>query len=171
MDTSLLQALLRTSDEAELQTLIQTHSLNIQTVEALKARAADLHFSQPDEALQLAQTAHRLGNLLPPPALALGCWVLGNALLFSDRYQEAVHYLGQAQSLYLDAGLPLEAARAGVGHVGVLAYTGAFEEALTSWPRRFRRLKECILLHTTVAGTVRRMMSPASQDHGPHPSG
>ena len=130
MDTSLLQALSRASKEAELESLIQTHGLNIQTVEALKARATDLHYSQPDEALQLAETAHRLGNLLPAPAPALGCWVLGNALLFSDRYQEAVHYLGQAQSLYLDAGLPLEAARAGVGHVGVLAYTGAFEEAL-----------------------------------------
>ena len=130
MEPSLLQALLEASTEAALKALIQTQSLSLQTVAALKARSAEFYFDQPAEALRLAEAALRLGELLPAPAPALGRWALGNALLFLDRYQEAVEQFSQARALYLVAGMPLEAARMGVGQVGALAYTGRFEEAL-----------------------------------------
>ena len=64
MEPSLLQALLEASTEAALKALIQTQSLSLQTVAALKARSAEFYFDQPAEALRLAKVALRLGVLL-----------------------------------------------------------------------------------------------------------
>jgi len=130
MDDELLEALLAVPDDEALQALIGTHALDIEAVEALKVRSARFYFDRPAEAMRMAGVAYRLGNSLPDPAPALGRWTLANALLFADRYREASELFEEAGHLYRAAGLPLQAARMGVGHVWALAYTGRFEEAL-----------------------------------------
>jgi tetratricopeptide (TPR) repeat protein len=122
--------LLAASDEERLAALIETHDLDVETIEALKAHSATLYFDRPAEAARVAQVAMRLGDLLPEPAPALGQWTLANALLFADRYVEAVALYDRARTRYLALDRPLEAARMGVGHVWALAYTGQFERAL-----------------------------------------
>jgi tetratricopeptide (TPR) repeat protein len=130
MDDQLLKALLAAADDEALHELIRTHALGVGTVEALKAHSARFYFDRPVEAMRVARVAYRLGNLLADPAPAFGGWTLANALLFADRYREACGLFEEATGLYRSAGLPLEAARMGVGHVWALAYTGRFEEAL-----------------------------------------
>jgi tetratricopeptide (TPR) repeat protein len=130
MDDGLLEALQAASDDQALQTLIRTHALDIETVEALKAHSAHFYFEHPAGALRIASVAYRLGLLLPDPAPTLGRWTLANALLFADRYREAADLFDRARADYLAAGHTLDAARMGVGHVWALAYTGQFERAL-----------------------------------------
>ena len=55
MKPSLLQALSQALDDAELQALIQAHQLDIQAVEALRTHSAGFYYSQPSEALQIAE--------------------------------------------------------------------------------------------------------------------
>lgn len=136
MNKSLINALLAASDDESLLTLIETHGLGIETIDTLKAHSATLYFDRPAEALRVAEIAARLGHLLADgshphvPAQALGQWTLANALLFADRYEEAVRMYDRARASYLALNQPLEAARMGVGHVWALAYTGQFERAL-----------------------------------------
>ncbi len=130
MDDELLGKLLSARDDEDLRALIAAQAMDIKTVQALKARSSHLYFDQPAQAVRVAELARRLGDLLPDPASALGRWTLANALLFSDRYSDAVELFEEAGKLYRAADLPLEAARMGVGHVWALAYTGQFEEAL-----------------------------------------
>jgi len=117
-------------EDVGLQAWIDANQANLETVEALKSRSAQFYFDQPAEALRVAQVAFRLGRLLPAPAAALGCWTLANALLFVDRYKEASELFEQACAEYLRMNMPLEAARAGVGWIWALIYTGEFERAI-----------------------------------------
>lgn len=94
------------------------------TVQELKDYSAQFYFTQPAEAVRIAQVAYQLGLQLPMPAPALGSWALANAFLHASRYLEAAQLFEQARNEYLAAGYPLDAARLGVGHVGVLAYMG-----------------------------------------------
>jgi tetratricopeptide (TPR) repeat protein len=142
MKDGLIEALLAASDDESLAKLIDTHGLSIKTIEALKTHSATCYFDRPGEALRVAEVAARLGRLLrdgvhlqdgvhlPTPAQALGDWTLANALLFADRYEEAVELYDDARAAYLALDQPLEAARMGVGHVWALAYTGQLERAL-----------------------------------------
>jgi len=123
-------ALLYTLDDKQLQTAIPIYQLSLETVQGLKDYSAQFHFTEPEHALQIAQAAYRLGQQLPAPAPALGAWALGNALVHSQRYADAERMLQQARRHYLAAQQFLDAARMGVGHVGILAYTGKSEEAL-----------------------------------------
>lgn len=131
MDERLVEVLISAKDDPEtLQELLSTHGLNVETVEVLKTYSAHFYFDCPSRALQIAEAAYRLSNLLPNPAPALGRWTLANALLFADRYQEAATLFDQARADYLALGRTLDAARMGVGHIWALAYTGQFERAL-----------------------------------------
>ncbi len=130
MDDKLLQALLAFPDEEKLQALIKQYPVKPSTLAALKKRVDTICYSQPAEAVRLAEVAHRLGRLLPKPAPALGRWILGNALLAVDRYQEAAELYEQARQEYLALDRPLDAARLGIGYVWALAYTGRFQAAL-----------------------------------------
>jgi tetratricopeptide (TPR) repeat protein len=130
MDERLLEALQAAADDEALRALTRARGLDVETVEALKARSARLYFEHPAEALRIAEIACRLGLLLPDPAPTLGRWTLANALLFADRYREAADLFDQARAEYLALDRPLDAARMGVGHVWALAYTGQFERAL-----------------------------------------
>lgn len=129
MDNELLEVLLTALDDEALQALIRTRELDAGTVKALKAHSAHFYFDRPVEAMRVADVARRLGALLPDPSPSLGQWTLANALLFTDRYQEAVNLFDCARASYLTMGRPLDAARMGVGHVWAMAYTGQFEHA------------------------------------------
>jgi len=130
MDDKLLEALLAAPDDEALQALIEAHALDVEAVETLKAHSARFYFDRPAEAMRVAEIAHRLGNMLPDPAPALGRWTLANALLFTDHHLEAVELFDRAHTSYLVQSRSLDAARMGVGHVWALAYTGQFERAL-----------------------------------------
>lgn len=130
MDEELFLALLTAPDDATLRFLVAGRGLDDRVIQALKDRSAQSYFDHPAEALRIAQTAYRVGLLLPDPAPALGRWALANALMFADRYREAVGLFDQARADYVKMGRTLDAARTGVGHVWALAYTGQFERAL-----------------------------------------
>ena len=93
-------------------------------VQELKDYSAQFYFTQPAEAVRIAQVAYELGLQLPMPAPALGRWALANAFLHASRYLDAASLFEQARNDYVAAGYQLDAARMGVGHVGVLAYMG-----------------------------------------------
>ena len=102
----------------------------LETIGVLKAKSAEHYFDEPAEAIRIASVAYRLGLELPQPAPALAKWTLANALLFANRYSEAVALFEQASADYLALHLDLEAARMGVGQVWGLAYAGRFADAL-----------------------------------------
>lgn len=101
-----------------------------ETLAALKAYSARFYTSQPTKALAIAALAHQWSQALAPPLAALGSWTLANALFFLERYAEADQLYTQVRERFLAADMPLEAARAGVGHVFVLAYLGQAERAI-----------------------------------------
>lgn len=131
MDENLLTVLSEACANNSVYLLIQDLGLTSATVEALKKQSARFYFSNPTEAVRLANLAYELGSLLPDPAPALGQWALANALMFEDRFHEAVDLYSQAYDNYLELGMPLDAARLGVGYVWALAYSGRFGDALT----------------------------------------
>lgn len=101
-----------------------------ETLAALKAYSARFYTSQPTKALAIAELAHQWSQALSPPLAALGSWTLANALFFLERYAEADQLYTRVRERFLAADMPLEAARAGVGHVFVLAYLGQAERAI-----------------------------------------
>lgn len=129
MNDDLLQFLLDADEEA-LQSEIARQRLSIQTVRVLKDLSSQYYYDDPAQAVRIAQTAVRLGKLLPAPASALGKWTLANAILFEDRYKEAAELFDRARAEYLDSNERVEAARMGVGQVWALTYTGQIEAAL-----------------------------------------
>ncbi|MCB0063709.1 MAG: CHAT domain-containing protein [Caldilineaceae bacterium] len=126
-----LLALLQSADDAQLRQAIQTYHFTIETVQQLKDYSAEFHFTDSKRALEIAQTAHRLGEHLSLPAAALGAWALGNAYLHNAQYKDADRLFVQARNLYRADNNQLDAARMSVGHVGMLAYNGKIDEALT----------------------------------------
>lgn len=131
--TALLTALILSDaegDETALDTVIQEYKLDLTTLAALKVRSAEFYYDQPGEAARIARAALALGLRLPPPGAALGRWILANALLFNDHYQEAALLFDQARAEYLALDMPLEAVRLSVGQIWALAYLGDFDRAL-----------------------------------------
>ena len=134
MQIELLESLLKnTAPDAlpdALDKLLCQYNLKIDTIQALKDYSAQFYFTQPAEAVRLAEIAHQLSLRMAAPAPALGNWTLANALLHASRYRDAATLFAQARTEYLAAGQALDAARMGVGHIGVLAYVGQSREGL-----------------------------------------
>jgi len=116
---------------SDIEMLIREYDLDLTALQILKARSAEFYYDRPADSVRIAQIAFALGQYLPAPGAALGRWILANALLFTDHYQDAAHLFEEARSEYLALAMPLEAARLGVGQVWALAYTGDFDRALT----------------------------------------
>lgn len=125
-----LVEMLLPADSEKLANLIQTHQLTLDTIQHLKEYSAQFHLTEPERALQIARVAYQVSQHLPPPAVALGAWTLGNALMFVDRFAEADQFFQQARTDYLRLGQRLDAARMSVAHVFVLAYSGQSAAAL-----------------------------------------
>lgn len=89
-----------------------------------------LHFTQPAQALALAERifAH-CAEIPPPDSIQIG-WILGDALFYNGQYVPAQHHLTRAYHAYLSAGAVEVAARVGVAYVGVLVHVGQVEAAL-----------------------------------------
>ncbi|MEZ4864566.1 MAG: CHAT domain-containing protein [Caldilineaceae bacterium] len=129
IDAALLETLLQSKAETH-PALLQKYGLGLETIQQLKEISAEFYFTEPARALHIAETAYALSQQMPSPAPALGHWTLGNALMFVGRYAEADRHFQQARHAYLAAANWLDAARMGVGHVGMLAYNGDSEGAL-----------------------------------------
>lgn len=114
----------------QLLLALQTYQVSLDTLQQIKTYSAQFYLSEPERALQIAQTAYRLGQHLPPPAGALGAWTLGNAYLHATNLVEAQSYLAAARQQYIALGDHLQAARLGVGQVAAFAYNGNSEAAL-----------------------------------------
>src|SRR5690348_1511170 len=112
------------TDLDALVDLSRKQAVTCALVQELKDYSAQFYFTQPAEAVRIAQVAYQLGLQLPMPAPALGRWALANAVLHASRYLDAAALFEQARNDYVAAGYQLDAARMGVGHVGVLAYMG-----------------------------------------------
>ena len=104
--------------------------ITLATLSALKAYSARFYSAQPAEALRIARATYQLSRDLPPPYAALGSWTLANAYFFLERYVEADQLYTEVRKNYLAVGMVLDAARAGVGQVFVLAYLGQAARAL-----------------------------------------
>lgn len=130
MPTDSLTLLLNITNPAELAEVGLKLGLSIQTIAELKAYSAQFYLTEPAEALRIGMRAYELSCHLPPPASALGAWTLGNALVYNSQYTEADRFYTEARVQYLACGQELEAARAAVGHVGVLAYIGQIDVGL-----------------------------------------
>ncbi len=115
---------------AQLPVLIQQQQLTVTSVEGLKAYSTQFYWTEPAHAYRIAEEAYRLGQHLPMPAPALGAWALGNALMATDRFAEAVQRLVEGRTAYLAINQPLDAARMGVSLVFALAYSGQSEAAV-----------------------------------------
>ncbi len=124
VETQALFLLLQSLPDAELPALIQRDQLSMQTIQSLKEYSATFYFSEPAKALEIAHQSFQLSLHLPVPAPALGRWTLANALLHNSQLTAANALFEQARSDYLTLGYALDAARMGIGHVAVLAYTG-----------------------------------------------
>ncbi|MBX3010813.1 MAG: CHAT domain-containing protein [Caldilineaceae bacterium] len=130
MDPQLQYLLAQPHDMHTLPALIREYAINLDTLQALKDRSAAFYFSEPAEALRIAQLAHQLSVQMPPPATALGQWTLANALLHNSQLTAAKTLFEQARQAYLALGDRLAAARMGIGHVAILAYTGQLQAGL-----------------------------------------
>jgi len=124
IDPQFLQLLSSSIAVDNLPAFIRQHQLTMETIQSLKDHSAQFYFSEPAAALHIAQLAHQLSLHLPAPAPALGQWTLANALLHNSQVTAAKALFEAARSEYLALGWDLEAARMGIGHVAVLAYTG-----------------------------------------------
>lgn len=122
---------LLSAEQGDIETLIREYDLDLTTLQILKVRSAEFYYDRPADSVRIAQIAFTLGQYLLPPGAALGRWILANALLFTDHYQDAVRLFEEARADYLALEMPLEAARLGVGQIWALAYIGDFDRAVT----------------------------------------
>lgn len=101
-------------------------------VDALKAAVDDLAHSAPAEAVEraceLAAYADRSGDPVPR-AVARIC--VGNALLWSERYEDSLSAYDDAQRIAHEAGNAVLAARCGIGKIGALLRLSRYADALT----------------------------------------
>ncbi|MCE7984718.1 MAG: CHAT domain-containing protein [Caldilinea sp. CFX5] len=125
-----LYTYLQSLSDVQLPVVTHQQQLTVASVEGLKAYATQFYLTEPLRACRIAQEAYRLGRHLPMPAPALGAWALGNALMATDRFAEAVQRLEEGRAAYLAINQPLDAARMGVSLVFALAYSGQSEAAV-----------------------------------------
>lgn len=125
-----LYTCLQSLADEQLPVAIQQQHLTAASVEGLKAYSTQFYLTEPERACRIAQEAYRLGQHLPMPAPALGAWALGNALMATDHFAEAVQRLTEGRAAYLVINQPLDAARMGVSLVFALAYSGQSETAV-----------------------------------------
>ncbi|MBV7338916.1 tetratricopeptide repeat protein [Chloroflexi bacterium TSY] len=127
---TLLTTIFDYDELAKLPQFIREYQPDIDTINDLKEYTSQFYVSDPEQALQIAALANRLSQHLPPPASAVGSWAQANALIYNHCYHEADKLFEQTRTELLKVGETLEAARASVGHVGVLACIGKCREAL-----------------------------------------
>ncbi len=130
VDAELLAQLLYETDSAILAGAVTQHNFSLQTIQWLKERMESLQTTDPAQGVRMAELAQRLAAFLPPPAVALSHWTMGNALLYVSRYSEAAKQFDLAKQAYWAIHARLDAARMSVGYVGVLAYTGDAQKAI-----------------------------------------
>ena len=116
-------------DDSQLHAFVQSQDLTQESVWRFKDYGAQFHLTDPARALHIAEATSRVATALD--LAPLGDWTRANALVFLDRYAEALALFAKTRAAYLQEGNVLDAARASVGYVFVLAYTGQCERALT----------------------------------------
>ena len=130
MDDKVLKQLLQANTNDKLSHLSLRYQLSIETIEELKSLSIKRCHSDPVQGEQLGRLAHRLSNLLPSPAPALGNWALGNVLMSLDQFKAAVVHYEVAYQSYLSAGDFLTAARMSIGYIGALNGAGCTQLAI-----------------------------------------
>ncbi|MEM7129103.1 MAG: CHAT domain-containing protein [Chloroflexota bacterium] len=113
-----------------LERFIERHQPNAETISDLKDYSASFYTTDPEHALQIATMAYQLSQHLSPFASAHGSWAMANALIYTHRFHEADKHFTETRNGFLSVGETLQAARASVGKVGILACVGKCREAL-----------------------------------------
>jgi CHAT domain-containing protein/tetratricopeptide (TPR) repeat protein len=100
-------------------------------IETLKAAVDNLAHTAPSEAVErareLAAYADRSGD---PAHSAVARICLGNALLWSERYDDAIRAYDEAEHIAHEAGNTILAARCGIGKIGALLRLSRYSDAL-----------------------------------------
>ncbi|HDN79236.1 MAG TPA: tetratricopeptide repeat protein, partial [Chloroflexi bacterium] len=116
---------------AELKALSPALPPALETVMTLKGLSSEFYYSTPWKALALTDLAVEIAERAEhEEAKALAWWTRANALIFLDRYQEALEAYQEARRIYQRQGRRLAEARMGVGMVAALAYMGEPEAAI-----------------------------------------
>lgn len=100
-------------------------------IEALKSAVDDLAHTAPSEAIDRARELVVYADRSPDPehrAVARIC--LGNALLWNERYEDALEVYDQAERIAREASDPVLAARCGIGRIGALVRLSRYAQAL-----------------------------------------